>query len=142
MQMPAEDRNAPKAFVNAEELARERFGSDEGLLLVHATKVELARHYARQMALDYNDPDVCATCTLKAWTRFREFALIKTAEEAVYRYAQDYGLGYDQALYEMSIQGLQRSVNLEISRLHSQARQLGKELNGLVKAKDQRPSVG
>lgn len=81
----------PRKF-EPETLAVERFGSTEGLMLVHATKMELAEHYAQQLGLDFKCPDVVATCTLKAWTRWREFALIQHSEEAIFTHAERNGL--------------------------------------------------
>jgi hypothetical protein len=124
--MPAE--RGPRPFVEPETLAVERFGNDEGLILVHGTKLALAEHYAEQLGLDFTCPDVVTSCTLKAWSRFREFALIKSSEENLYRYAEDNGLDYGQALYEVTLQGSQQGVLREITRLHSQAKALTKEL--------------
>lgn len=117
----------PRKF-EPETLAVERFGSTEGLMLVHATKMELAEHYAQQLGLDFKCPDVVATCTLKAWTRWREFALIQHSEEAIFTHAERNGLAYAAALYEVTLQGSQKGVLSEISRLHAQARGLTREL--------------
>lgn len=129
--LPAE--KGPRPFVDPETLAVERFGNDEGLILVHGTKLALAEHYANALGLPFDCPDVITTCTLKAWSRFREFALIKSTEEAVYRHASKGGLTYEEALYEITLQGTQMVALREISRLHGQVKGLNRELK-LLKA--------
>jgi hypothetical protein len=90
------------------EIAVERFGPTEGLLLVDGTKLGLARHYAEKHGLDLDDPDVLATTTLKAWVRFREFALIES--------------------------GAQTRAMAEIRKLHEQAKGLDRDLVQLKKS--------
>lgn len=121
-------QKGPREYVEPEVLAVERFGSTEGLILVHGTKIELAEHYAREHELNFKDPDVVATCTLKAWSRFREFALLQAVEEAVYEFAEANGESYEKALLAITTQGSQKLALQEITRLHGQAKSLTREL--------------
>jgi len=116
----------------SKELAEEHFGAVEGLLIAEAKKLELAKYYADKYELDFNDPDVVATATLKAWTRFREFALIKASEKKIHDEVVRSGLDYDEVLFA-SVQGeKQKRVILEIRRLHEQGRSLDSDLRDLV----------
>ena len=130
----SEPRPVPKGFKvlrSAKDLAVESFGHVEGLLLVEATKIDLAKHYAIRADLDFDDPDVCATATLMAWTRFREFVLIQAAEKRVYEECVRTGKDYGEVLYLMIQSDSQRRVNSEIRRLHDQCRTLSRDLSRL-----------
>jgi len=140
--LPASDSNTPSFEVlrSAKDMALENFGHVEGLMLVEASKVELAEHYAKARGLRFKDPDVCATATLKAWTRFREFSLIQASERRVYEEAVRSGEDYGDALYRITQSDAQKRVIQEIRRLHDQCRRLDKDLEALEKLEKGGPS--
>ena len=132
---PAPERKREDPYMmlkGSKELAEEHFGTVEGLLIADAKKIELAKYYADKHGLDFKDPDVVATATLKAWTRFREFALIQASEKKVYEQVVASGLSYEEALYEIIQSDRQRRVLTEIRRLHEQGRSLNADLKALV----------
>lgn len=132
---PAPKREEKEPYTKlkgSKELAEEHFGPVEGLIIAEAKKLELAKFYADKYKLDFADPDVITTATLKAWTRFREFSLIKASEKKIHEEVVRTGLDYDEVLF-MTVQAeRQKRVIIEIRRLHEQGRSLDNDLRGLA----------
>jgi len=126
---------------SAEDLAVQRFGSDEGLAIVSKNTLELSSFYAQRYELDADDPEVMLVSTALAFARHKEFMLIKEIEHDLYSrvITNDQGLTYGQILFNTTRTGAYREVHREIDRLHSRAHGYLRELRELAREAKQRP---
>lgn len=135
MQPQAESRKAFSRLVSAEDLAVARFGSAEGLAIVNKTTLELSAHYAKRFDLDLEDPEVMLTATALAFTRHKEFTLLREIEKDLYTrvIASPDGQDYGEVLFNTTRTGAHRDIHREVDRLHGRGSLYLKELRALAR---------
>lgn len=130
---------APEPQLNrlesVEELACARFGNVEGLAIVQKTTLELSKHYAERFGLDPLDPEVTLTASALAFTRHKEFTLLREVEKDLFsRVAgSPSGQTYGETLFNVTRTGAYKEVHREIDRLHSRGSIYLRELRELAR---------
>ncbi len=124
-----------KRLSSPEDLAKERFGAEQGLAIVAKTTLELADYYADKYGADKDDPETAVVATALAFTRHKEFTLILEVERDLYKrtLVDPDGADYGRILFKVTTSGAHRDVYREIDRLHSRARNYSQELRQLAR---------
>ena len=118
---------------SAEDMAVARFGKDEGLAIVCKTTLELAQFYAERYGLDPLDPEVSLTASALAFTRHKEFVLLRELERDLFNrvLASSSGQTYGEVFFSATKTGAFKEVNREIDRLHHRGSAYLRELKEL-----------
>jgi hypothetical protein len=118
---------------SAEDMAVARFGVAEGLAIVRKTTLELADFYADKYGLDASDPEVNLTASALAFTRHKEFVLLREVERDLFNRVLSSASGqtYGEVFFAATRTGAFREVNREIDRLHNRGTAYLRELKEL-----------
>jgi hypothetical protein len=111
------------------ELAAEKLGPQEGLLVLERNTRALAEYYLARYGLTEPNPDTQTTAMLAAIVRRNEHLLLTNIEEDLHRMVLDDQAGdAGEALMKVTMNGKHKELNRELKRLHLWARDLLDEL--------------
>ena len=132
---PSPEKGSPlEKLPTVQEMAERRFGSVDGLAVVHKTTQQLAEYYAERYGLDKSDPEVSLVSTALAFVRHKEFTLLVELERDLFQRVMTHpeGKSYGEVLFQVTQNGQHKSIHKELDRLHVRGSRFVNELLDLA----------